>query len=76
MARYSKSKIGRYKNKKNSVYKKDILSYRTTYYGKIPTRYTDIQIITQDGDRLDNLSMTFYKNPWSTIYSTNNFSMF
>ena len=50
MARYGITKINR-KNGKN-------LSYRTTLYEKIPERDTDIHIITQVGDRLDNLFST------------------
>ena len=74
MGRYSKSKIGRHRSGKNNLNRKDVLSYKTTLYAKIPELDSDIQIITQDGDRLDNLSMTFYKTPslWWYIAKANN----
>ena len=63
MARYKKTKIGRHKSKQNSTFESNVLSYRTTYYDKIPIRDDDVHVITQDGDRLDNMSMQFYNTP-------------
>ena len=39
------------------------LKYNTTIYPKVPESNDDLYVITQDGDRLDNLAMTFYGDP-------------
>ncbi len=61
MARYEHTKIkqgivirGRYPKPYN------ITSYRTTIYSTIPETDNDIYVITQHGDRLDNLAFQFY----------------
>ena len=56
--------------------KKSVLTFETTYYSKIPERNDDIHVITQQGDRLDNLAFQFYKNPnlWWYIAQANNIS--
>ena len=53
---------------------KDSKRYRTTLYSKVPESNDDIFIITQEGDRLDNLASRFYGNPqlWWFIARTNN----
>ena len=49
------------------------LKYNTTIYSKVLESNDDIYVITQDGDRLDNLAMTFYGDPnlWWYIAHTN-----
>ena len=61
MARYEHTKIkqgivirGRYPKPYN------ITSYRATIYSAIPETNGDIWVITQHGDRLDNLAFQFY----------------
>ena len=53
-----------------------VLSFETTYYSKIPERNDDLHVITQEGDRLDNLAFQYYKNPnlWWYIAQANNIS--
>jgi hypothetical protein len=50
------------------------LKYDTTLYQTIPDRDGDLFIITQDGDRLDNLAYRFYKDSslWWYIANANN----
>ena len=74
MARYSKTKIKTNKPKEASVHDKKVLKYQTTLYDKIPVLDSDVQVTTQEGDRLDNLSMLFYKTPkyWWYIARANN----
>ena len=72
MSRYKTTKILRkslLQNNKNSV-----LSYSTTYYKDIPDSYDDIFIVSQHGDRLDNLAATFYGDSsyWWFIAHVNN----
>ena len=40
--------------------KKPFKKYDTTYYASVPKRNTDIYVVTQKGDRLDNLAFQFY----------------
>ena len=77
MARYEHTKIkqsvvtrGRYPKPYN------ITSYRTTIYSSIPETNSDIYVITQHGDRLDNLAFQFYGdvNLWWYIAKANNLS--
>ena len=74
MARYNKTKIKRNNPKVNSVHAHRAMKYNTTLYEKIPVLDSDIQITTQEGDRLDNISMTFYDTPrlWWYIARANN----
>ena len=46
----------------------------TTIYKEIPKRDSDIYLITQVGDRLDNLANRFYNDPskWWYIAQANN----
>ena len=48
--------------------------YETTIYSSIPESDGDIYIITQDGDRLDLLANTYYKDSslWWYIAKANN----
>ena len=48
---------------KTSDRKQTTKAYTTTIYKQIPKRDSDIYIITQTGDRLDNLANRFYGNP-------------
>ena len=53
-------------------YKKVV--YKTTLFPKIERHVSDIYIEARDGDRLDNLSNTFYKDPrhWIILALANN----
>tara|TARA_R100001443_G_scaffold104365_2_gene113023 strand:+ start:843 stop:1148 length:306 start_codon:yes stop_codon:yes gene_type:complete len=77
MSRYGSTKLK--KNIKGYGYeygkrKTKSLSYRTTIYDNVPERDDDIYITTQEGDRLDNLSLTFFGTPiyWWFIANANN----
>ena len=74
MGRYENTKINRSKITKQR--KQSFLKYKTTLYNAIPERNDDIFVITQEGDRLDNLATTFYGNPhfWWYIARVNNLS--
>ena len=50
------------------------MKYNTTIYDKTFELDDDMYIITQEGDRLDNLSMVFYGNSkyWWYIAHVNN----
>ena len=77
MGRYSNSKI-----KKSNVVRgldnpnpyNDVVSYRTTIYSSIPETDSDIYVITQHGDRLDNIAFQFYgdQSLWWYIAKANN----
>ena len=72
MSRYENTNIRKKSllpNKKNKV-----MSYTTTIYEKVPENNNDIYVITQEGDRLDNLASRFYGNPqlWWFIARVNN----
>ena len=77
MARYENTKI-----KENKVIRGssripyNITSHRTTTYSSIPKTDSDIYVITQQGDRLDNLASQFYgdQNLWWYIAKANNLS--
>ncbi len=64
MGRYSNSTVkqiqlaDRYPDRRGSVRK-----YQTTIYDAIPAQNSDIQVISQEGDRLDNLAFQHYGNP-------------
>jgi nucleoid-associated protein YgaU len=77
MSRYGSSKISRsgYGNTHSRNNRKSkSLAYRTTVYDDVPERDDDIHVITQPGDRLDNLALTFYGSPihWWFIAHVNN----
>tara|TARA_Y100000361_G_C11153576_1_gene342733 strand:+ start:926 stop:1195 length:270 start_codon:yes stop_codon:yes gene_type:complete len=65
--------MSRYENTKNKS-KNNKLYYKTTIYSEVPLRNDDIYIITQQGDRLDNLAYEFYGSPtyWWFIARVNN----
>ena len=69
MARYDGTKK---RQKLNGNQK--INHYETTIYSSIPESDGDIYIITQDGDRLDLLANTYYKDSslWWYIAKANN----
>jgi nucleoid-associated protein YgaU len=48
--------------------------YNTTLYREIPEKNSDILLITQEGDRLDNLASEYYGDPnlWWFIARVNN----
>ena len=48
--------------------------YNTTLYREIPENNSDILLITQEGDRLDNLASEYYGDPnlWWFIARVNN----
>ena len=77
MSRYSSTKRSKYRKSKGSV-RGNIKStrYLTTIYPKVPERDTDIYVVTQPGDRLDNLAFTFYNDSskWWFIAHVNNIS--
>ena len=52
----------------------NITSYRTTIYSAIPETDSDIYVITQHGDRLDNIAFQFYgdQHLWWFIARANN----
>ena len=65
-------------NYKTSDRKQTTTALETTIYKEIPKRDSDIYLITQVGDRLDNLANKFYKNPnmwWYIAQANNLFSM-
>jgi len=66
--------MGRYENTKLKKNKNNIKSLNTTIYAKIPADDNDIWIISQHGDRLDNLAHQFYGdvNLWWYIAKANN----
>tara|TARA_Y100000401_G_C8319183_1_gene224231 strand:- start:416 stop:706 length:291 start_codon:yes stop_codon:yes gene_type:complete len=72
MSRYKSTKIK--KNKREYGRKISSLSYRTTIYEDTPEKDDDIYVTTQEGDRLDNLALTFYGSPqhWWFIAHVNN----
>ena len=45
--------------KRNGGFRK----YQTTIYDTVPEDNTDVYVITQEGDRLDNLAFEFYGDP-------------
>ena len=57
MSRYADTKINKVKidRSNNSVQK-----YETTIYQEIPETNDDIFVVTQEGDRLDNLAFKYY----------------
>ena len=61
MARYEHTKIKEGKVVRGSSrIPYNITSYRTTIYNTIPQTDSDVWVITQHGDRLDNLAFQFY----------------
>ena len=48
--------------------------YKNKVYPPVPAVESDLYIITTEGDRLDNLANTYYKDPsyWWVISTVNN----
>ena len=74
MSRYENTNIRKKSllpNKKNKI-----MSYGTTIYEKVPENNNDIYVITQEGDRLDNLAFQYYGDPklWWYIATANQIS--
>jgi nucleoid-associated protein YgaU len=85
MSRYFRTKVdkfdllSKYKDRKGNVAK-----YNTTIYNptnramseQLDGKNTDMYVITQEGDRLDNLANEYYKDPnlWWFIARVNNLS--
>ena len=75
MARYENTKIKRGKVIRGRYPKPyNIISIGTTIYSSIPESDDDIFVITQLGDRLDNLAFQFYGDQglWWYIAKANN----
>ena len=76
MARYehSKMKTTNVKRGKESSKVYNITSMKTTIYSSIPESDSDIYVITQYGDRLDNLAQKYYGNVnlWWYLAKANN----
>ena len=72
MSRYSNTKITR--KSLLPKQKKNVLTYDTTLYQRIPETNGDLHIISTEGDRLDNLAFQFYGDPslWWYIAKANN----
>ena len=51
-SRYEKARVTKREDKK--------IVFQTSYYSNIPVRDNDTFVITQSGDRLDNLAFQFY----------------
>ena len=58
MSRYSNTKTTR--KSLLPKQKKNVLSYETTLYQRIPETNGDLYVISTEGDRLDNLAFQFY----------------
>ena len=74
--RYKNTKIEQFDNKSahGSVRKRQVFNkYNTTLYSNVPQSNSDIYVITQAGDRLDNLSFEFYNDVqfWWIIAAAN-----
>ena len=72
--RYSNTTIKKHFSDNKEVRTGTFLRYTTTLYGVVPEKNTDYFVITQSGDRLDNLALTFYGSPtyWWFIAHVNN----
>ena len=72
MTRYINTKLD--KSKITNLRNKSVNKYNTIIYDKIPLRNDDLFVITQEGDRLDNLAFQFYKDSslWWYIAKANN----
>ena len=72
MSRYSNTQITR--KSLLPKQKKNVLSYETTLYQRVPETNGDLHVISTEGDRLDNLAFQFYGNPslWWYIAKANN----
>ena len=73
MNRYKATMINKSSIRSKQTSKNKQMKYKTTLYDKVPERDDDIYIITQTGDRLDNLATVFYGDAsyWWYIPHTN-----
>ena len=71
MSRYAGTKVRKTKIDKSN---NDVQRFETTIYEQIPSSNDDIFVLTQEGDRLDNLAFQFYGNQhlWWYIAHANN----
>ena len=68
-------KMSRYKTTNLIIDKrKKVTRYGTTIYDDVPENNDDIYVITQEGDRFDNLAFEYYGNPnmWWFLARVNN----
>jgi len=65
--------MNRYKNITIKKNENGIRYYNTTKYPVPPLNFNDIYVITQEGDRFDNLALQYYGDPtlWWAISTTN-----
>ena len=66
--------MGRYSSNRKTKLKDGRVVYTRPNFRKIPKLDSDIYIVTQAGDRLDNLAYQFFGNAslWYIIASANN----
>ncbi len=76
MARYANTRVTTHEKGRNKKRNSEFQKYNTTIYHKIPERNDDLLVVTQEGDRLDNLAFQFYGNPhlWWYIAHANGLS--
>ena len=72
MARYSNTSKGKTRITQKRI--KSHSKYNTTIYDTIPLSNNDLYVISQEGDRFDNLAFQFYKDEslWWYIAKANN----
>ncbi len=72
--RYSNTTIKKHFSDNKEVRTGTFLRYTTTLYGVVPEKNTDYFVITQAGDRLDNLAYQYYGSSrhWWFIAHVNN----
>lgn len=77
MSRYDKTSVDRleistkYKDRRGTISK-----YNTTIYKEVEEKDSDIYLIAQEGDRLDNLAFEYYGDQrlWWFLANVNNLS--
>ena len=77
MGRYENTKTNRqrYTEEEHAgIRNGEFRKYQTTVYDKVPEDNSDIYVIAQEGDRLDNLAWEYYSDPtlWWIIARANN----
>ena len=72
MSRYEKTKTGIARKRFDGY--GNFTKYNTTIYKEVPISDDDLFVISQEGDRFDNLATQFYGNPqlWWYLAQTNN----
>ena len=73
MSRYKTTKTSKMKHAQGSIRHNKSIKFQTTLFNDVPERDSDIYVITQPGDRLDNLAAVFYDDPslWWFIANVN-----